>query len=189
MKSDGYPFLDREMVVLIDPNDREIGQMGKLEAHRTGRLHRAFSVFIFNAQGELLLQQRAANKYHSASLWTNTCCGHPRPGEALVAAGERRLEEEMGLHVPLRPAFHFTYAAKLEDGLTEHELDHVLIGRSDRDPRPGLQLLAADRPRGHRLRPVAGHRQAVARAGRRRARDRLGVMRAAGRTVVLYKVK
>ncbi|HQX98958.1 MAG TPA: isopentenyl-diphosphate Delta-isomerase [Flavobacteriales bacterium] len=136
MKSDGYPFLDREMVVLIDPNDREIGQMEKLEAHRTGRLHRAFSVFIFNAQGELLLQQRAANKYHSASLWTNTCCGHPRPGEALVAAGERRLEEEMGLHVPLRPAFHFTYAAKLEDGLTEHELDHVLIGRSDRDPRP-----------------------------------------------------
>ena len=91
-----------ELVVLIDPQDREIGQMEKLAAHREGRLHRAFSVFVFNAKGELLLQQRAATKYHSASLWTNTCCGHPRPGETLVAAGERRLKEEMGLSIPLR---------------------------------------------------------------------------------------
>lgn len=90
-----------------------------------------FLVFIFNAQGELLLQQRAATKHHSASLWTNTCCGHPRPGEALVAAGERRLKEEMGLSIPSRTTFHFTYTAELEHGLVEHEIDHVLIGTSD----------------------------------------------------------
>ena len=125
-----------ELVVLIDPQDREIGQMEKLAAHREGRLHRAFSVFVFNAKGELLLQQRAATKYHSASLWTNTCCGHPRPGETLVAAGERRLKEEMGLSIPLRTTFHFTYRAELEHGLVEHEMDHVLIGTSDLDPRP-----------------------------------------------------
>lgn len=126
----------QEFVVLLDPQDREIGQMEKLEAHKQGRLHRAFSVFIFNAKGELLLQQRAATKYHSASLWSNTCCGHPRPGEALVAAGERRLKEEMGLKIPLRTTFHFTYTADLEHGLVEHEIDHVLIGTSDHDPRP-----------------------------------------------------
>ena len=125
-----------ELVVLIDPKDREIGQMEKLAAHREGRLHRAFSVFVFNAKGELLLQQRAATKYHSASLWTNTCCGHPRPGETLVAAGERRLKEEMGLSIPLRTTFHFTYRAELEHGLVEHEMDHVLIGTSDLDPHP-----------------------------------------------------
>ena len=123
-------------MVLIDPQDREIGQMEKLEAHREGRLHRAFSVFVFNERGELLLQQRAATKYHSAGLWTNTCCGHPRPGEALVDAGERRLKEEMGLRIPLRTTFHFTYKAELEHGLVEHEIDHVLIGISDHDPRP-----------------------------------------------------
>ena len=150
----------QEMVVLVDPQDRELGQMEKLAAHREGLLHRAFSVFIFNTKGELLMQQRAPTKYHSAGLWSNTCCGHPRPGEALADAGERRLVEEMGLSVKLRPVFNFTYTAKLEGGLVEKEIDHVLLGSVDIDPKPDpeeacdwrwvdratLEIVLAERP-------------------------------------------
>ena len=123
-----------EQVILVDENDRELGHMEKLAAHRSGLLHRAFSVFIFNSKGQLMLQKRAAGKYHSANLWSNTCCGHPRPGEELASAARRRLNEEMGLDLDLSQAFSFTYQAELNDGLSEHELDHVLIGFSDQEP-------------------------------------------------------
>lgn len=125
-----------EQVVLVDENDRDLGHMEKIAAHREGLLHRAFSVFIFNRKGELLLQQRAKDKYHSGGLWTNTCCGHPRPGEATRQAAERRLKEEMGISATLRPAYRFVYRVDLDDGLSEHELDHVFVGTADGDPRP-----------------------------------------------------
>ncbi len=121
-------------VILVNENDAEIGLMSKLKAHQTGALHRAFSVFIFNSKGELLLQQRAEHKYHSAGLWSNTCCSHPLPHEATDSAAARRLEEEMGLQVPLHFIFSFQYKAELENGLTEHELDHVFWGISDKEP-------------------------------------------------------
>jgi len=120
-----------ELVILVDTNDSPIGQMEKLEAHQKGELHRAFSIFIFNTKGELLLQQRALDKYHSGGLWTNTCCSHPRPGEDNLAAANRRLKEEMGMKANLTPAFSFTYRAKFESGLIEHEYDHVFFGKSD----------------------------------------------------------
>ncbi|KLT66840.1 isopentenyl-diphosphate Delta-isomerase [Pedobacter sp. BMA] len=123
-----------EQVILVDLNDSPTGQMGKLEAHLKGILHRAFSIFIFNSKNELLLQQRAKSKYHSAGLWTNTCCSHPRPGEANLEAANRRLNEEMGMNCNLEYAFNFTYKAAFGDGLTEHELDHVFIGQSDELP-------------------------------------------------------
>ena len=125
-----------EKVVLVDENDRDLGHMEKIAAHREGMLHRAFSVFIFNSSGELLLQQRAKGKYHSPGLWSNTCCGHPRPGEATQQAAERRLKEEMGTTVQLHPALRFMYRADLDNGLVEHELDHVLVGKCDDDPDP-----------------------------------------------------
>lgn len=125
-----------EQVVLVDERDRDLGHMEKLAAHREGMLHRAFSVFIFNSKGHLLLQQRAKGKYHSPGLWTNTCCGHPRPGESTQLAAERRLKEEMGITAPLAPVMRFAYRAELGGGLIEHELDHVLIGEYDRDPLP-----------------------------------------------------
>ncbi|MEZ4807434.1 MAG: isopentenyl-diphosphate Delta-isomerase [Flavobacteriales bacterium] len=125
-----------EQVILIDADDRELGHMEKLSAHREGLLHRAFSIFLFNTNGELLLQQRAFSKYHSPGSWSNTCCGHPRPGESVVKAAERRLQEEMGVNIDLRPVFTFTYRAEFENGLVEHELDHVLVGRCTIDPRP-----------------------------------------------------
>jgi isopentenyl-diphosphate delta-isomerase len=121
-------------VILVDEQDREIGLMEKHEAHRKGALHRAFSVFIFNSQGELLLQRRAFGKYHSEGLWTNTCCSHPNPEEDIIAAGNRRLHEEMGLTCELRASFSFIYKAELDNGFTEFELDHVLIGHSDETP-------------------------------------------------------
>ena len=117
-----------EQVVLVDTEDRPIGQMEKMEAHRKGLLHRAFSVFILNNNGELMLQQRAFEKYHSGGLWTNSCCSHPRPGENVLDAGTRRLQEEMGFKVPLEKAFDFIYKADLDNDLVEHELDHVLLG-------------------------------------------------------------
>ena len=123
-------------VILVDEEDREVGTAPKLRAHREGWLHRAFSVFLFNSRGELLLQRRADDKYHSAGLWSNTCCSHPRPGEETDAAARRRLGEEMGLSAPLLPVFDFRYRAAFADGLWEHELDHVYIGRSDADPHP-----------------------------------------------------
>jgi len=124
-----------EQVILVDTTDKQIGLMEKMEAHQKGLLHRAFSVFVFNSKQELLLQQRAVSKYHSGGLWTNTCCSHPREGEATEAAALRRLQEEMGISCPLIPAFHFIYKAPFDNGLTEHEYDHVFFGISDAAPR------------------------------------------------------
>ncbi len=121
--------LDKNMeVVLVDEMDRELGTMEKLEAHERGVLHRAFSVFIFNSSGQMLLQQRALNKYHSGGLWTNACCSHPFPGEKVEEAAQRRLQEEMGFTTPLQKAFDFIYRAGFNNGLTEHEFDHVFVG-------------------------------------------------------------
>lgn len=109
--------------------------MEKMEAHEKAVLHRAFSIFIFNSKGELLLQQRAAHKYHSPLLWTNTCCSHPRPEEDTLKAAKRRLKEEMGLISSLKHAFHFIYKTPFDNGLTEHELDHVFVGTTDALPQ------------------------------------------------------
>jgi len=118
-------------VVLVDENDHVQGTADKLQAHAEGWLHRALSVFVFDRHGRLLLQRRAANKYHSGGLWSNTCCSHPHPGESPQAAAERRLQEEMGFSCPLTPAFHFTYRAAVDENLTEHEYDHVFLGTVD----------------------------------------------------------
>jgi isopentenyl-diphosphate delta-isomerase len=120
-------------VVLVDAEDREIGRMEKQEAHVKGSLHRAFSIFVFNSEGEMLLQRRAPGKYHSGGLWSNTCCGHPRPGEGLEEAALRRLQEEMGFQCPLAHAFSFIYREEV-GALVEHELDHVFIGTYDGAP-------------------------------------------------------
>jgi len=117
-------------------DDCEIGLMEKMEAHKQAVLHRAFSVFLFNTQGKMLLQQRALTKYHSAGLWTNTCCSHPRPGETLENAVSRRLIEEMGITTKVFKAFDFIYQAELPDNLNEYEFDHVFIGNYDADVRP-----------------------------------------------------
>ena len=124
-----------EEVILVDKYDVEQGTMEKMEAHKNGgTLHRAFSVFVFNTKGELLLQRRALHKYHSGGLWTNTCCSHPRPGETVREAGHRRLEEEMGMQCKLVELFSFEYKAELDGGMTEWELDHVLLGLSNKEP-------------------------------------------------------
>lgn len=117
-----------EKVILVDKNDNPIGLMNKLEAHEKAVLHRAFSVFILNDKNELMLQQRAHHKYHSPLLWTNTCCSHQRENETNIQAGTRRLGEEMGFETELTEMFHFIYKAPFDNGLTEHELDHVMIG-------------------------------------------------------------
>lgn len=117
-----------ENVVLVNEADEQTGIMEKLEAHEKALLHRAVSVFLFNAQGDMLLQQRADAKYHSGGLWTNTCCSHPRPGEEPLHAAQRRLREEMGIVAPLQKAFTFTYKAAFGNGLTEYEFDHVFTG-------------------------------------------------------------
>ena len=125
-----------EEVILVDKNDVEVGTMEKMEAHRDGgTLHRAFSVFVFNTDGDLLLQRRAEHKYHSGGLWTNTCCSHPRPGETVREAANRRLVEEIGMECKLVELFSFEYKAELDGGMTEWELDHVLLGLSDVDPQ------------------------------------------------------
>ena len=126
--------MKKEYVILVDTADRELGTMEKMEAHKKATLHRAFSVFIFNDRGELMLQQRAAHKYHSPLLWTNTCCSHQRLGESNVEAGKRRLREEMGFEVDLDEKFHFVYKAEFDNGLTEHELDHVMVGYYNGEP-------------------------------------------------------
>ena len=123
-----------DQVVLVNENDVEIGLMPKLEAHQKGVLHRAFSVFIYNSKGEMLLQQRAFGKYHSEGLWSNTCCSHPLPEESAHHGAVRRLSEEMGITADLQFLFTFQYCATLENGLTEHELDHVFYGFSDDMP-------------------------------------------------------
>lgn len=125
-----------ERVILVNEQDEPTGTMEKLEAHRRGVLHRAFSVFLFDGDGRLLLQQRSATKYHSASLWTNTCCSHPRPGEATAAAAMRRLKEEMGLEADLEHRFAFTYEAAVGNDLREHEYDHVFFGIAASNPVP-----------------------------------------------------
>lgn len=121
-------------VILVDEHDVETGTMEKMEAHRTAALHRAISVCTFNSKGEWLLQQRAVEKYHSKGLWTNTSCSHPFPGESSLNAANRRLFEEMGMNCELSEVFTFIYKQGLEDGLTEHELDHVFVGFSDSIP-------------------------------------------------------
>lgn len=123
-----------ENVILVDKHDNESGVEEKMKAHREGKLHRAFSLFVFNTQGHLLLQKRAKTKYHSAGLWTNTCCGHPRPGESLKKAIHRRLKEEMGFECPLKEIFHFIYHAEFDNGLFEHEYLYVFEGRSSEIP-------------------------------------------------------
>ena len=118
-----------EKVILVDEQDNEIGNMEKMEAHEKALLHRAFSVFLFNEKGEMILQKRASSKYHSGGLWTNTCCSHPRPMETSLDAANRRLEEEMGIKTEIEEIFSFVYRAELDKGLVEHEYDHVFFGR------------------------------------------------------------
>lgn len=122
-----------ELLILVDELDHEIGLAAKMETHREGWLHRAFSVFIFSENGEMLLQQRAMDKYHSGGLWTNACCSHPLPGEEITAAATRRLKEEMGIETELQKVFDFIYRADMGNGLVEHEFDHVLIGQYEGD--------------------------------------------------------
>lgn len=123
-----------EQVILVDEHDNEVGLMEKMEAHRKGALHRAFSVLLFNSKGEVLLQKRSANKYHSASLWTNTCCSHPKPNENIDSAVRRRLKEEMGIDFQPSFSYKFLYKVKLDNNLTEHELDHVYVGEFSDEP-------------------------------------------------------
>lgn len=123
-----------EQLILVDEHDNEVGTMGKLEAHKRGLLHRCFSIFVFHPDGRLMLQKRAKEKYHSGGLWTNTCCGHQRPGEASNEAAHRRLQFEMGFDCPLEEVHTFLYKAELNNGITEHEFDHVFVGSFDGTP-------------------------------------------------------
>ena len=126
--------MKEELVILVDENDNKIGLMPKMEAHEKALLHRAFSVFVFNKNKELMLQRRASHKYHSPGLWTNTCCSHQRQGESNIAAGKRRLMEEMGFETNLEESISFIYKAPFDNGLTEHEFDHILLGNYEDDP-------------------------------------------------------
>ena len=127
--------MTEEQVILVDENDNQIGLMPKMEAHEKALLHRAFSVFIFNDKNELMLQQRASHKYHSPELWTNTCCSHQRDGETNIQAGKRRLHEEMGFVTDLEEKTSFIYKAPFDNGLTEHEFDHVMVGYYNDEPQ------------------------------------------------------
>ncbi|MGJ8593357.1 MAG: isopentenyl-diphosphate Delta-isomerase [Aquaticitalea sp.] len=127
--------MKEEHVILVNEKDEQIGTMPKLEAHEKAALHRAFSVFIFNDKNELMLQQRAGHKYHSPNLWTNTCCSHQRVGESNIEAGKRRLQEEMGFMTELKDTISFIYKAPFDNGLTEHEFDHILVGQFDGTPK------------------------------------------------------
>jgi len=126
--------MDEELVILVNENDEPLGTMPKMEAHEKAVLHRAFSVFVMNAKGETMLQKRAADKYHSPLLWTNTCCSHQREGETNIDSGKRRLKEEMGFETDLEELFSFIYKAPFDNGLTEHELDHVMWGKFEGEP-------------------------------------------------------
>jgi isopentenyl-diphosphate delta-isomerase len=130
-------------VILVDTEDRQIGSESKLPAHTSGKLHRAFSIFVFGDDGRIMLQQRAFSKYHSGGLWTNTCCGHPRPGEFIDDAAHRRLREEMGFDCTLERKFSFIYKAQLDNGLTEHEFDHVFVGVFNNVPNVNTQEAAS----------------------------------------------
>ena len=127
--------MEEEKVILVTPKDEPIGMMPKMEAHEKAVLHRAFSVFVINSKNELMLQQRAFEKYHSPGLWTNTCCSHQRSQEGNIEAGTRRLKEEMGFETDLEYLFNFIYKAPFDNGLTEHELDHVMLGRYENKPK------------------------------------------------------
>ncbi|AVI49883.1 isopentenyl-diphosphate delta-isomerase [Pukyongia salina] len=127
--------MQEELVILVNEQDEQIGLMPKQEAHEKAVLHRAFSVFIFNDKGELMLQQRALHKYHSPGLWTNTCCSHQREGESNIEAGTRRLKEEMGFTTDLKETTSFIYKAPFDNGLTEHEYDHILVGNYNDEPK------------------------------------------------------
>jgi isopentenyl-diphosphate delta-isomerase len=127
--------MSEELVILVNEKDEQIGLMPKLEAHKKALLHRAFSVFIFNDTNELMLQQRALDKYHSPGLWTNTCCSHQREGESNIQAGKRRLLEEMGFTTDLKETISFIYKAPFDNGLTEHEFDHILVGNYNGIPQ------------------------------------------------------
>ena len=128
--------MGEDQLILVDATDTQIGVMDKLEAHQRHLLHRAFSIFVLNDKGELMLQKRAMSKYHCGGLWTNTCCGHPRDGEEISRAAHRRLRDEMGFDCALEEIFVFQYAVTFEGGLGENEMDHVFIGRYDDDPTP-----------------------------------------------------
>lgn len=127
--------MKEEEVILVNQKDEQVGTMPKLEAHEKAVLHRAFSIFILNDKNEVMLQQRAAHKYHSPLLWTNTCCSHQRVGETNIEAGTRRLQEEMGFVTEIKELFHFIYKAPFDNGLTEHELDHVMVGYFNQEPQ------------------------------------------------------
>lgn len=131
-----------EKVILVDASDNQTGEMEKWEAHVKGVLHRAVSVVVFNSEGKMLLQQRAHSKYHTPGLWSNTCCSHPRPGESAEAAAHRRLQEEMGFFTPLQKILVFTYKVRFDNGLTEHEVDHLFIGTFNQDPVPNPEEVA-----------------------------------------------
>ena len=131
--------MNEEKVILVDKEDFQLGLMPKMEAHRKGVLHRAFSIFIFNKSNSLLLQKRSKLKYHSPGLWTNTCCSHQRDGESTIEAARRRLNEEMGFNVDIKEIFSFIYKANLKNGLTEHEFDHVLVGHTDLNPKINIK--------------------------------------------------
>ena len=135
--------MKEEHVILVNEQDEQIGLMPKLEAHQKALLHRAFSVFIFNDKNELMLQQRALDKYHSPGLWTNTCCSHQRDGETNIEAGRRRLQEEMGFVVDLQESISFMYKAPFDNGLTEHEYDHVLLGKYNNEPVINMSEVAS----------------------------------------------
>lgn len=126
--------MKEEQVILVNEKDEQIGLMPKMEAHEKALLHRAFSVFVFNDKNELMIQQRALSKYHSPGLWTNTCCSHQREGETNIEAGKRRLQEEMGFSTDLRDTISFIYKAPFDNGLTEHEFDHILVGHYSDNP-------------------------------------------------------
>ena len=126
--------MEEEKVILVNEKDEQIGLMPKMEAHEKALLHRAFSVFVFNQKNELMIQQRAFGKYHSPGLWTNTCCSHQREGESNVEAGKRRLQEEMGFSTELKDTVSFIYKAPFDNGLTEHEFDHILVGYYEGEP-------------------------------------------------------
>lgn len=125
-----------EQIILVNERDEIIGIEEKIKAHLVGALHRAFSIFVFNTTGQLLLQKRSSTKYHSKGLWSNTCCGHPRFGESIEAASRRRLWEEMGFDCKLTEVFKFIYQTRLDNNLMEHEYDHVLVGKFDGNPTP-----------------------------------------------------
>ena len=135
--------MTEEKVVLVNEKDEKIGLMPKMEAHEKALLHRAFSVFVFNDNNELMIQQRALHKYHSPGLWTNTCCSHQRDGENNIDAGKRRLQEEMGFSTDLKETISFIYKAPFDNGLTEHEYDHMLVGKFNDEPNINPDEVAA----------------------------------------------